>query len=350
VKIVVFGASGFVGGWICEELDALEGVNLLACVRRWAAAARVARRGIEMVQVDLDSRESLLPILAGADAVINAAVPPSDREPALALRLYNASTEVGVQRFVQFSSAAVYGNLAGDVNEDLVAPIDAYGRGKVEMENGLLNAAVKGGPQLFILRPSIIYGPFSDSWTVRYAQRIASGRWKNLGALGAGSCNLVHAHDVARAAVLAATTSVQPGSHVWNINGPDVVSWNEYIERFGDALEVSNRTTPGTLHLTSMIFGSEAVRTGGKLLKTHFNTLFKGITRSGRAGPAVMAGAKSLADLYPTPIETKLLRRRVTYRWDRAARDLRFQPSIKLSDGLAQSAAWCRIHGVVNSC
>jgi nucleoside-diphosphate-sugar epimerase len=347
VKIVVFGASGFVGGWICEELQTLDGVNLLACVRRWAAAARVARRGIEMTQVDLDTSDSLLPVLAGADAVINAAVPPSDREPELALRLYNASTEAGVRRFIQFSSAAIYGDLAGDVNEDLVAPIDAYGCGKAEMEDGLRKAATKGGPQLFILRPSIIYGPFSDSWTIRYAQRIVSGRWKNLGALGAGTCNLVHAHDVARAAILAATSEVKPGSHVLNINGPNVVSWNEYIERFGDALGVRERTTPNVLHLTSMIYGSEVIRIGGKLLKTHLNAVFKSITQSGRAGPAVTAGAKLLADLYPTPIETRLLRRKARYSWDRAPRDLGFQPSISLSEGLAQSAAWCRKHGIV---
>ncbi|MGY4368180.1 nucleoside-diphosphate-sugar epimerase [Bradyrhizobium sp. LB1.3] len=348
MKVVVFGASGFVGGWICEELNALGGIDLHACVRRWAASARIARRGIKMSQVDLDSGDDLLPVLSGADAVINAAVPSSASEPTLALRLYEACAQAGVPRFVQFSSAAVYGDLVGDVNEEKVSPIDEYGLGKVKMERLLLDAAAKGGPQLTILRPSIVYGPFSESWTVRYAQRIARGRWRGLGVFGEGTCNLIHAHDVARAAILAATSSVTPGSHVLNINGPEVVSWNEYIERFGDALNVQDRVTPSAMHLSAMISGTEFLRVGGKFLKTHFNSLFRKIGASGRAGPAVVAGAKSAADLYPNRSELQLIRRRVTYNSERAVHELDFRPSISLLDGLKQSAEWCRSHGVVN--
>src|SRR3954464_308797 len=101
MKVVVFGASGFVGGWICEELNALGDIDLHACVRRWAASARIARRGIKMSQVDLDSSDDVVPVLLGADAVITAAVPPSVSEPLLALRLYEACAKAGVRRFVQ---------------------------------------------------------------------------------------------------------------------------------------------------------------------------------------------------------------------------------------------------------
>lgn len=349
MKIVVFGASGFVGGWICEELLTMEGVDVSGCVRTWAAAARVARRGITLTQVDLDSPDSLLPTITGADVVINAAVPPSNREPELALRLYKACAEAGIRKFIQFSSAAIYGDVTGEVDElVIVAPKDDYGRGKADMENRLLNAAANGGPQLFILRPSIIYGPFSDAWTVRYAQRIANGRWRTLGRFGEGTCNIVHVSDVARAAIMAATSEVRQGSHVLNINGPDAVSWNEYIERFGDALSVSNRTTPSRLYLSLMIFGSEALRGTGIWLKKHLNQLLKSLLGSGRAGPAIMAGAKLMADLYPTTAECELLRRKVIYKAERAAQELKFRPAIPLGQGLAQSASWCRRHGIIS--
>src|SRR5262249_8237418 len=134
-------------------------------------------------------------------------------------------------------------------------------------------------------------------------------------------------------------------SHVLNINGPEVVSWNEYVERFGDALQVPNRVTPNSVQLTSMIFGSAIIRDGGSLLKSRFKPLFKKIASS---GPTVMAVAKSLADLYPTPVEFSLLRRKVRYGWEKAARELGFRPMMSLRDGLAQSANWCRTHGIVN--
>ena len=348
MKVIVFGAGGFIGGWICEQLNVLDDIKLLACVRRWSSAPRIARRGIEMVQVDLDSPGDLVSLVSGADAVINAAVPSSDREPELALRLYSSCAKANVHRFIQFSSAALYGDLSGTVNEGILpAPVDDYGRGKAEMERRLLQAAAKGGPQLFILRPSIVYGPFSDAWTVRFARRIANGRLMTLGTLGTGTCNLIYAGDVARAAILCATSNVASGSHVVNINGPDVVSWNDYIKRFGDALSIPNRTTPSNIRLVVMVYGTEIVRTVGKWLLAHFEKVIRSLTGSGKTGPAVMAGAKSLADLYPTLAETKLLRRRARYDWGRATKDLGFRPEMSLNEGLKISASWCRLHGVI---
>jgi len=348
LKVIVLGAGGFIGGWICEKLNAIDDIELLACVRRWSSAPRIARRGIEMMQVDLDSSGDLISFISSADVVINAAVPSSDREPELALRLYSACAKASVHKFIQFSSAALYGDLSGAINEDIPpAPVDGYGRGKAEMERRLLQAASRGGPQLFILRPSIVYGSFSDAWTVRYAQRIANGRLLTLGTLGTGTCNLIYAGDVARAAILCATGNAPPGSHVVNINGPDVVSWNDYVQRFGDALNIANRTTPSNIRLVVMVYGTEVIRTVGKWLLARFEKVVRSLTRSGKTGPAVMAGAKSLADLYPTLGETKLLRRRVRYDWDRAAKDLGFCPETSLDDGLRLSASWCRIHGVI---
>lgn len=348
MKIIVFGASGFVGAWICELLNARGDVELLACLRKWAGASRVARRGIEMAQVDLDSRVDLVELVRGADAVINATMLPSDREPELALRLYMACDKAEVRRFVQFSSAAIYGNLAGDVNEDMSPkPVDNYGRGKAEMETRLLNAAARSGPQLFILRPSIIYGPYSDAWTVCYARRIMNGRWRRLGWLGDGTCNLVHARDVSRAAILCATGEVSPGSHVLNINGPDVVSWNEYIERFGDALGIGDRTVPSSVKFLAMMVGIEIVRTVGKWLLANFERSVRKITQSGKTGSAVMAGAKSLSAIYPALNEVSALRRKVRYAWERAAKEIRFRPEVSLNDGLRETATWCHIHGIL---
>jgi nucleoside-diphosphate-sugar epimerase len=209
------------------------------------------------------------------------------------------------------------------------------------MEDRLLDAAAKAGPQLFILRPTIVYGPFSEPWTIRYARRIAALRWRTLGAAGTGTCNLVHGEDIARAVVLAASADVPGGSHVLNINGRELVSWNEYIERFGDALGISDRTTPSLGMFTVSAMALQALRTGVRWLKA------RGLRRpAGSPAPAI-ARAQSLLGLYPTRGELKLLRRQARYSAERAARVLGFQASIPLTRGLQQSAAWCRIHGVI---
>jgi nucleoside-diphosphate-sugar epimerase len=342
MRIVVFGAGGFVGGWICEELAEGGGCELLACLRAWTTAPRLARRGIDIAQVDLGDKDKLLPLVSGADVVVNAALPPADRESELAAGLYTVSAQAGVRRFVQLSSAVVYGNRLGEVAEDApVAPASDYARGKAETERRLLWLAAESGPQLFILRPSIIYGPFSETWTIRYALRIAKKKWKSLGPAGVGTCNLVHAHDLARAVRAAAETNVTSGSHVLNINGPDVVSWNEYIDRFGGELGIADRTTPNYLQFVATTVAGELVRSGAR-----WNWM-KSIYRSMRKDRAVVQGVESLARLHPKLQELGLLRMKVRYSWERAARVLGFRPTISLNEGLRQSAEWCRIHGVL---
>lgn len=343
MRIVVFGAGGFVGGWICEELSQRHGIEQVACVRKWASAVRLARRGVDIRQADLEDVGQVAAVLAGADVVVNAAMPPPSREPELVTALYHASVRAGVHRFIQLSSAAVYGNRTGDVDESAVpAPVDDYSRGKAEMEKRLLEAAGPAALHLLILRPSIIYGPFSEAWTVRYVERIVKGRWGGLGRAGEGSCNIVHAHDVAKAAIAAATASIPPRVHILNINGAELISWNEYIKRLGDALNVANRRVPSAALFRGMALTADMLRLVGQIQAV--KTLYR---RSQGTARTAMRSAQGVTKLYPSADELSLLRRKVRYSANEAARVLGFTPSMSLDDGLRQSVAWCRLHGIV---
>ena len=348
MRIVVLGAGGFVGGWICEEIAARGDTELVACVRKWEFGVRLGRRGIAICQADLEGAAGVDSIVAGADVVVNAALPPWEREGELAARLYASCAKTSVKRLIQFSSIAVYGSRTGEVSEEMApTPDDEYGRGKVALETRLSREASSGGPTVIILRPSIIYGPFSDKWTVRYAQRIARSRWDTFGPAGLGTCNLVHGHDVARAVLAAATVGISAGFHVFNINGPDIVSWNEYFARFGDALDIADRFSPNPYLFYAMALSISPVRLAGRFALTRFNDLVVNVYRSGRSAREVMNGTESLLKLYPSFEELKLLKLKARYSWARAASALRFEPAISLEEGLRQSAQWCRTHGIV---
>jgi nucleoside-diphosphate-sugar epimerase len=343
VRIVVFGAGGCVGGWICEELSLRDDIELVACVRNWASSVRLARRGLDIRRADLEDTNELPAILNAADVVVNAAMPLPSREPELVTALYLACAKAGVRRFIQFSSAAIYGNRTGDVDENMApSPVDDYSRGKAEMESRLSGAAAKSDTQLVILRPSIIYGPFSEGWTARYVERIAKGRWRRLGRAGDGGCNLVHVQDVAKAVIAAATVDLAPGPHVLNINGPNVVSWNEYIERLGDALGTPDRVIPNVTFFRGMAVAAGIMRMGGAF--PWVRSLYR---RSAGSARAAMVNAQGVTKLYPSSAELNLLSRKVHYLADQAARVLDVSPSIPLQEGLLQSVAWCRVHGVV---
>jgi len=342
MRIVIFGAGGFLGSTICEELYQRKDVEQLACIRKWASAVRLARRGIEIRQVDLEDISQLATALTGADAVVNASMPPSPREPELATSLYHACDQAKVRRFIQLSSAVVYGDRTGEVNESMpVSPQDDYSRGKAKMEGLLIEAAARSATQLYILRPSIIYGPFSGAWTVRYVERIIKGRWRTLGRCGNGICNLVHARDVARLVIAAATVDTAPGLHVLNLNGPDVITWNEYIERLGGALGIPGRVTPNAVLFRWVTIAAEILRLGGT--SKWVRTLYQ---RSNGKAKSVMTSAQDVTLLYPSPSELALLGQRVHYSTERAARILGLSASISVEEGLRQSVAWCRVHGI----
>jgi nucleoside-diphosphate-sugar epimerase len=343
MRIVIFGSGGFVGGWICEELSNRNDIEVVACVRKWSSAVRLARRGLDIRQVDLEDFNELPAVLTGADVVVNAAMLLPSREPELAMGLYAECVKAGVRRFIQFSSATVYGNSTGNIDETVTpSPDSEYSRGKVEMESRLIKAAAMSSTQLFILRPSIIYGPFSEGWTIRYVDRVVRGRWSRLGRAGEGTCNLVHGQDVARAVIAAATGIVVPGLHVLNINGRDVLTWNEYIERLGDALGLADRVTPNALFFRGMSFAAGIMR-----MAARFNSLRSIYRKSVGATRSAMTNAKAVANLYPDSDELNLLSRKVHYSARKAALVLGFRSTIPVEEGLRQSVAWCRVHGVI---
>jgi UDP-glucose 4-epimerase len=346
MRIVVVGASGFVGGWFAEEIAA-EGLHdLTAYIRRWSSASRLARRGIALRQGEIGDSQALVAAFAGADVVMNAAMLGAGEAEAVA-NLCRLAAVAGVRRFIHVSSAAVYGGLEGTVTEGaLVAPLDAYGAGKLATEHALRDLGADGVSQIFILRPSIIYGPFSEAWTIRYARRLAAGRWRGLGRLGSGACNLVHARDLAAAARLAAVAELPAGVHVLNINGPDTPTWNTYIEDFGDALGIDNRTVPNSLAFSAALAGSRATRQLGSLAKAYARPLIAALTAASPSVKGAVSGAKNLVDLYPGADELKLWRRRVYYAPDAAQALLGFEARTGLAEGLAESVAWLRRHGL----
>lgn len=343
MRIVVFGAGGGIGGWIAETLSEQRHVDTIACIRNWSSAVRLARRGIRLARADLGDTGALREVLAGADMVVNATMPPSNLEPELVGGLYEAAVRAGVGRFIQFSSAAVYGDRTGLITEDAgTSPNDDYSRGKTAMERVLLDAGSHAAPQVFILRPSIVYGPFADFWTVRYAERITQGKWRHLGRAGEGTCNLVYAHDVARLVIVAATGDAPPGAHVLNINGPDDVTWNGYIERLGDALGTADRVIPNMAAFRATAFAARVMRSAARI--EPLKALYR---RSTGAARSAMTSAKVVTALYPTPSELKLLRRKARYVSERSASVLGFRPSTALEHGLEKSVEWCRVHGIV---
>jgi len=174
-KVLVTGASGFVGLHLCARLAAA-GCLVSAAVRR-EHARLAAAPGVRVVRVgDLGPDADLRAALDGVDTVVHLAARAHvmwDRaaDPLAEYRRINvtgseclarAAAAAGVRRLIYVSSVKVNGETTFGVpfrESDAPAPLDAYGRSKWEAEQSLGRIATETGLMLTVLRPPLIYGP-----------------------------------------------------------------------------------------------------------------------------------------------------------------------------------------------
>src|SRR5829696_122158 len=77
-KILVTGAGGFIGARLVEILHSAGGWQVVAGVRRWSTAARVARFPVELAQCDIRSAGQVTRALSGVTHLVHCAVTGDD--------------------------------------------------------------------------------------------------------------------------------------------------------------------------------------------------------------------------------------------------------------------------------
>ena len=345
--ILVTGAGGFIGGRLTEVLHSLGAGTVRAGMRRWASGARVGRFPVDLVKVDIRNAAETRAALDGVTHVVHCAV--GDRETTVegTRTLMAAALEAGVRRVVHISTVDVYGLPEGKVDErrPLVMTGRAYGDSKIEAEQVCLEHAAKGLP-VVMLRPTLVHGPFSATWTIAYAQRLQSRPWLIPQDVGVGTCNLVYVDDLA-GAVLAALDADVPHGEAFNINGPERPTWNEYFSSLNDAMGLPplEWETPGRARLTSRAI--HPLRQSAKMLMKHFQPQITAVYQRSDLARVVMKKAEKVIKTTPAPAEFAVYGRTVSYETDKAERMLGWKPRFPMRDALPLTAAWLRHNGFI---
>jgi len=346
--VLVTGAGGFIGGRAVEVLHQL-GLEVRAGVKRWSSGARIGRLPIEIVQCDLADPLQVDAACDGVTAIVHSAVnlqPVADAE--LQMRnLLDAAARHSVRRFVHLSTMEVYGEPSGDVDEshgfDAAGGHSHYARLKIRLEQ-ICGEYIDRGLPIVILRPTIVYGPFSEAWTVEVAQRLLSGSWPLPEQAADGTCNLLYVDDLMAAVLLALRTHGAVGE-TFNVNGGERLTWNEYFHAVGSALGVERWNRPSEMTARAGAWLTLPMRKSAKFLLQRYQRQVMALYQRSGLAKQIMRKTERFLRQVPTPAEFRRCSRTAFYVTNKAARVLGYQPRFSTARGVALSVAWLKHEG-----
>ncbi len=284
MRVLVTGASGFIGGPSCAALSE-RGHEVVALVRRPGSEPA----GTRAVTGDLTDADSLTAAFreAAPDAVLHLAAETGAQRSATKLAAANvagithliaACRAVEPAPRVVFVSTVVTGDGHGRLlTEDEPLPVEtAYGRSKQEGERMLFAS----GLDVCVVRPCHVYGP--GGW---YAHEIIArlrqpGRLAIVGR-GDNAWDMIHVDDLAVACALAVEQG-KPGE-IYHCADDTPTTYREFVERTAQALGLGRpRSIPAPI--ARLVAGDGPVRT---------------VTRSGRTSNAKLKAQLGWAPRFP---------------------------------------------------
>jgi len=345
--ILVSGASGFIGGWISETLCLTRTATVRAGIRNWAGAARLARFPIELVLCDVMDKESIARAMAGVSCVVHCVAGSSETILNGTRNMLEIAQAQKVGRFVHLSTTEVYGNVCGKIDETCAYQYTGspYGDAKIDAERLCWEYYSEGLP-VSVVRPSIVYGPFSTDWTVRFAQRLQSRNWAIFEGYGEGICNLVYVSDLVSGILLAVCRECAVGE-AFNLVGPESMTWNQFFRKFNAALGLPELKVIDAANARLRASVMDPVRSLGKLLLKHFSVPLRKMSQEHRQARELLQLADNWMKTTPRSVELSLYSRNAEYLTTKARDMLGYIPRYGVDRGMRLSVGWLNNVGLV---
>jgi len=170
-KIILTGASGFVGSRLLSQLEQCSERQVIGLCRRLPQGQSNSRLHAvgDLHQADpsayLQEVDVLIHAAARAHIMNDEVADPLAEYRRVnvegTLNLARQAAAAGVKRFVFISSIGVNGNINTRPFrvDDLPNPAEPYAQSKWEAEQGLMQLAAETNMEIVVIRPPLVYGP-----------------------------------------------------------------------------------------------------------------------------------------------------------------------------------------------
>jgi len=259
VKVLLTGATGFVGAPLLRSLQANPTLTVRVALRRPAEPGSLEAdwQAVGEISAQTDWRSAL----AGIDVVIHLAArvhvmrdEASDPLQSFlrvntdaTLHLARQAVAAGVRRLVFLSSVKVNGEqtLAGRPfrADDAALPEDAYAISKHRAELGLREIAQATGLEVVIIRPPLVYGPGAKANFAALVDAVARGIPLPLGGIHNNLRSLVGIDNLVDL-VTTCITHPQAANQTFLVSDGEDVSTADLVRRLARAMDRPARLLP----------------------------------------------------------------------------------------------------------
>jgi nucleoside-diphosphate-sugar epimerase len=273
-RVLVTGASGFVGGHLMTRLAAEPSVAVRGAVRKKLQGDDSRRIAVGEINGHTDWSEAL----KGQHAIVHTAARAHIMDDVAAdpltefrsvnvagtLNLARQAAAAGVERFVFISSIKVNGEQTTSgkcfTADDVPAPEDPYGISKREAEEGLQHIAEETGLEVVIVRPPLVYGQGVKGNFANMIKLIAKGFPLPLGAIH-NNRSLV-ALDNLMDLIINCIDNPAAANQVFLVSDGEDLSTSELLRCVGKAMGQPARLLPvpaELLQFGAMVLGKKAM-------------------------------------------------------------------------------------------